>query len=130
MNTILAITYTFLLSFCPLDNYGLGDGRDNHTNATHVQFELGLDIFDTVRVYTGEETFQVKANNLFNWSPYIQSYFIGAEYHKDFNEKFCLSAGVYHKCQHPISCWGEQESVFNSVRTEIYVNASGKLDIF
>lgn len=130
MNTFLAITYSFLLSFCPQDEIGLGRVSINPKNATRVQYELGLDLFDCVRIYTGEETLQCPKGNIFNWYPYTNAYFLGLEYHHEFDEKLNLSAGVSHRCQHPVYTWGVQNSDFNSARTEIYINISGKLDIF
>lgn len=130
MNTFLAITYSFLLSFCPYDSVGFSTASIRQENATRVEFELGLDLFGMVRLYTGEETMQVADPNIFDWFPYSQAYFIGAEYHHEFDEKLCLSAGVSHRCQHPISAWGKRKTLFNSTRTEIYIKISGKLDIF
>lgn len=130
MNTFLAITYSFLLSFCPQDEMGIGDVSMTPNNPTRVQYELGLDLFDCVHIYTGEETLQVVDGTIFNWFPFTQSYFVGVEYHKTFGEKLSLSSGVSHRCQHPVSAWGEQKNNFNSSRTEIYVKVSGKLDIF
>ena len=95
-----------------------------------VQFELGVDILDCVKLYAGEETFQIMGGSLFNWLPYTQSYFVGAEFHKEFSEKLNLMAGVRHKCQHPCEAWNKQKSNFNSTRTEIYVGVSGKINIF
>lgn len=130
MNTFLAITYSFLLGFCPAEDIGMGNNIEYYDNATHVRFELGLDLFDMVRVYTGEETLQIAEPNIFRWMPYTQAYIIGAEYHKEFDEKLSLKAGVSHRCQHPMNAWGVQKSNFNCARTEIYVKVSGKLDIF
>lgn len=130
MNTILAITYTFLLSFCPYDNIGVGNNSTHHDNATHVQYELGADLFNTVRLFTGEETYQVPFSDFFSWTPYSQVYYVGVEYHHEFDEKLSVSAGATHTCQHPLNVWGTQKSDFNRGKTEIYVKVSGKLDIF
>lgn len=130
MNTFLAITYSFLLSFCPYDEVGFGTTSIQQDNATRAEFELGLDLFNMVHLYTGEGTMQVADPNIFDWFPYTQTYYLGAEYHHEFDEKLCISAGVNHRCQHPLNAWGEQKSNFNSARTEIYVKVSGKLDIF
>ena len=119
-----------MLSFCPYDAVGFNETFECFDNATHVQFELGVDILDRVKLYAGEETFQVKDGNITNWFPYSQSYWLGAEYHKDFDEKLTLKAGVRHNCQHPCEAWGEQKSTFNSARTELYVGFSGKVNIF
>ena len=130
MNGLLAITYAFMLGFCPYDNNGIEKTIEHFDNATHVQFELGIDVLDCVKFYAGEETLQTMDGSLFNWFPYTQNYFVGMEYHKDFNEKLTLKAGVKHNCQHPCEAWGEQNSTFNSARTEIYLGVSGKIEIF
>lgn len=130
MNNFLAITYAFMLGFCPYDEVGTNGNIEHFDNATHVQFELGVDILDRVKVYAGEETFQIVKSNIFDWFPYTQSYFVGAEFHKDFSEKLNLRAGVRHNCQHPCEAWGKQKSTFNCARTEIYVGISGKVNIF
>ena len=129
MNNFLAITYAFMLGFCPYDEVGINETVEHFDNPTHVQFELGINVLDCVKLYAGEETLQV-ADSLFNWIPYTQSYFVGVEYHKDFSEKLALSAGVRHNCQHPCKAWDKQNSTFNSARTEIYLGVSGKVNIF
>lgn len=130
MNNFLAITYAFMLGFCPYDQVGVKENSEHFYNATHVQFELGIDILECVKVYAGEETLQTMHDSLFNWTPYTQNYFVGAEFHKDFGEKLTLKAGVKHSCQHPCEAWREQKSTFNSARTEIYIGVSGKINIF
>lgn len=130
MNNFLAITYAFMLGFCPVDQFGTNKSVESYENTTHTQFELGIDLFNSVHLYGGEETFQSAHSSLFNWYPYTQSYWVGAEYHKTFNEKFSLIAGMNHRCQHPVDTWTEQVSTFNSSRTEIYIKLSGKVDIF
>ena len=130
MNDILAITYAFMLGFCPYDSVGIDGTVEHFENATHVQFELGVDILDCVKLYAGEETLQVMDGGFFRWFPYTQNYFLGAEFHKDFSEKLTLRAGVKHNCQHPCEAWGEQKGTFNCARTEIYLGVSGKINIF
>lgn len=130
MNNLLAITYAFMLGFCPYDEVGFNKTFERFDNATHVQFELGVDVIDCVKFYAGEETLQTKCSSIFDWFPYTQSYFVGMEYHKDLGEKLTLRAGVKHNCQHPCKAWGEQNSKFNSARTEIYLGVSGKVEIF
>ena len=130
MNNFLAITYAFMLGFCPYDDVGCNETFEHFEDPTHVQFELGVDVFDCVKVYAGEETLQIMNGNLFSWLPYTQSYFVGAEFHKDFSEKLTLNAGVKHNCQHPCKSWNKQKSTFNCARTEIYLGVSGKVDIF
>jgi hypothetical protein len=135
MNNLLAITYAFMLGFCPIDgvaidNVDIGRHIENVYNSTHVQFELGAELFDTVRLYAGEETLQVAYDSLFNWFPYTQSYWVGLEYYKDFNDKLSLKIGVSHKCQHPLKVFDIQYSIVNFGRTEIYLEVSGKVNIF
>lgn len=130
MNSLLAITYAFMLGFCPIDSVGTNGTVECFNDATHVQFELGVDIFDCVKLYAGEETLQTPCGSLFNWFPYTQSYFVSAEFHKDFSEKLNLSLGIRHNCQHPCEAWEEQKSTFNCARTEIYLKFSGKVNIF
>ena len=130
MNNFLAISYAFMLGFCPYDEVGINETIERFDNATHVQFELGVDLLDCVKFYAGEETLQTMEGSLFNWYPYTQSYFVGMEYHKDFGEKLALRAGIKHNCQHPCEVWGLQKSTFNSARTELYLGFSGKVNIF
>jgi hypothetical protein len=133
MNNFLAITYAFMLGFCPVDSVAIDsvDIRqvDNVYNSTHVQFELGAELFDSVRFYAGEETLQVAYDSLFNWFPYTQSYWIGLEYYKDFSDKLSFKAGVSHKCQHPLKVFDIKYSVLNMARTEIYMSISGRIGI-
>lgn len=126
----LAITYAFMLGFCPHEEVGVNKTMERFVNATHVQFELGVDILDRVKLYAGEETLQIPNDSIFNWCPYTQNYFAGIEYHKDFGEKLALRAGIKHNCQHPCDAWGKQKSTFNSARTEVYVGVSGIVNIF
>ena len=130
MNNILAITYAFLLGFCPYDTVSTNGNIERFDNATHVQFELGVDVLNCIKLYAGEDTFQIPSGSLFNWYPYTQNYFLGAELHKDFGEKLNLSLGVKHNCQHACESWGVQKSTFNCARTEIYLGVSGKIHIF
>ena len=130
MNNFLAITYAFMLGFCPIDSAGTNGTVEYFNNATHVQFELGVDILDCVKLYAGEETLQTMHNSLFSWNPYTQSYFVGMEYRKNFGEAFSLCTGIKHNCQHPCESWGKQNSTFNCSRTEIYLGVSGKTYVF
>ena len=130
MNSFLAITYAFLLSYCPVDSYSTTLGIEEYKNATHVELELGLQILDCINVYAGEETYQVPCNNFFSWFPYTQSYWLGAEYTKSFSDKINLKAGIKHKCQHPVNCWGVQLSGYNRSVTELYVSMTGKIKLF
>lgn len=130
MNNFLAITYAFMLGFCPYDDVGTNETVECFKNATHVQFELGIDAFECVKVYAGEETFQTMNENLFSWFPYTQSYFVGMEFHKELGEKLSIAGGVKHNCQHPLNSWSKQHSTFNSSRTELYLKVSGKINIF
>lgn len=126
----LAITYAFMLGFCPIDSFGTDGTVECFNDTTHVQFELGVDVLDCVKIYAGEETFQTMNGSLFSWCPYTQSYFVGMEYHKDFGENLALSTGIRHDCQHPCDAWGKQKSTFNSAKTELYLGVSGKIKIF
>lgn len=133
MNSFLALTYAFMLSYCPIHEVGLNDALECHQEPTHVSLELGLDLFDCVHVYTGEETFQVMYDGLFCWCPYSQSYWVGLEYHKDFSDALNLKVGVTHKCQHPLNAWSqktEKISDYNFAITELYIGVEGKFDLF
>lgn len=131
MNTILAITYSFFLSYMPMHDIGFNiEKSERFRNSTHVEFMIGADIFDMVHIYGGEETYQQPHNNFFNWQPYRQSYIIGAEWHKEFEDTLKIKSGVRHKCTHPINCWNKQLSKSNESFTEIYIDVSGKLNIF
>jgi hypothetical protein len=130
MNSLLAITYAFMISCCPYHNIGYGEEVEEHTQPTHVVYQLGVDVCDCLEFYTGEETYQVQEGSLFTWLPYSQSYWLGVEYHKEFGDELELSAGIKHKCQHPTYCCGRQESKFDYACTELYVGVKGKFDIF
>ena len=129
MNTLLALTYSFLLATMPSDNVGLKGEREAHRNATQVTYELGLKIADTVHLYTGEETKQTMAEGIFNWLPYQQTYYLGAEYCHSFSQRFELKAGVKHECSHPANCWDVQESTFDSAYTQWYIKLSGEIPL-
>ena len=130
MNNLLAITYAFMLAYCPYDNTSMGEIQEFYQDATHVEFELGLKVFDMISVFAGEETLQVMDGSITNWKPYTQKYWLGAEYGKEFNKKFCINAGIKHYCQHPIDNWNQSSSVYNASRTELYLKLSGQVDIF
>ena len=131
MDSILAITYSFLLSFMPYHTLSLDMVQgEYYKNSTHVQFELGLDVKDMFRFYGGEETYQLPYPTIFSNYPYTQTYWIGAEFHKEFNDGFNLKFGVNHKCKHPLNCWNEQLSNSNEAYTEIYIDISGKIKVF
>ena len=101
---------------------------ETYKNATHVQFELGLDFKDLIRVYGGEETYQIP-HDMFNYVPYRQSYWIGLEIHKEFNDSFEIKGGITHKCTHPVNCWNKMLSTSNEASTELYISIKGKLDV-
>ena len=130
MNTILAITYSFFLSYIPVHDITSLVKDEKYKNSTHVEFSLGIDIFDVLHVYCGEETYQIPSSPILNFQPYRQSYLIGIEGHKEFNDSFKIKGGVKHKCTHPINCWGSQLSKSDESNTEIYIDVSGKLKIF
>jgi hypothetical protein len=130
MNNFLAITYAFILAYCPCDNYGIGMTQETYRNSTHVRFEVGLQIIDHINLYAGEETLQVSDKHIFDWLPYTQSYYVGMEYEHKFTEGLNLKAGIRHKCQHPVDGWGCQLSQFNHAITEVYLGVSGKINVF
>lgn len=130
MNSFLAITYAFMLSYCPYHNIGLNKVQEYHQDPTHASFQLGIDLFDCVNVYAGEDTFQVMNGNVLSWKPYSQSYWLGLEYHKSFSDALNLSVGVTHKCQHSLDAWGEKISGYDFAITELYIGVEGKFDIF
>ena len=130
MNSFLAVTYALMLAYCPYDNYRVGTIQEKYQNATHAQIEIGLQIFDCINAYAGEETFQIPNEGITNWTPYTQSYYIGIEYEYKFVEGLSLKAGIKHECQHPVNSWREQLSQFDHATTEVYLGASGKIDVF
>ena len=134
MNTILAITYSFFLSYMPVHDITTSTskfptGLEKFKNTTHVEFTLGIDVFDIVHIYCGEETYQ-KPITFFDYCPYRQSYLIGIEGHKEFNDSFKIKGGIRHKGVHPVNCWGKQLSTSNEASTEIYIDISGKFNLF
>lgn len=131
MNNFLAITYAFMLAYSPSHNIGMGaKNAEYYEHETHVVMEVGLELFNCVNLYAGEETYQVPEQNIFNWCPYTQSYWLGAEYEARFNEKLNLKAGIRHKCQHPVECWQVQKSKYDNAYTELYVSVQGKVNLF
>lgn len=136
MNTFLAITYSFFLSWVPMQTLGASNPvldksiSEHYFNATHVEFQLGLDLFNAVHLYTGEGTYQVPDHSFWNWEPYRQIYWLGIEYYHEFNDSLNLKAGVNHRCSHPVSCWSTPLSVMNDSATEVYIEVSGKLPLF
>ena len=130
MNSLLAITYAFFISYCPYHIIGMDKNIEDYRSPTHAEFELGTTLFDCVNIFAGEETFQVCDNSVLSWSPYSQSYWFGVEYEKSFNDKLVVNAGVKHKCQHPVSCYNRQPSNYNNAITELYIKLSGKIQLF
>lgn len=130
MNNFLAITYAFMLAFCPYDNIGIGEIEELNRNLTDVTIQIGIELFDSLKLYAEEETRQTAGVDLFNWRPYTQVYSLGAEYNKSFNDSFEFYTGVYHKCQHPVACWEKPKSEFNGAYTAFYIGIKGKVDIF
>lgn len=135
MDSIIAITYSFLLTFMPYHHIAISENKvEKHQNPTHVEMQLGVDLFDFVHFYASEETYQVPVGNLkddtFEFFPYRQSYYLGVELHKKFNDSFEITGGVGHKCMHPPLCWNQSMSISNEAYTEIYVNVSGKIKAF
>lgn len=130
-SSILALTYAFTLSFIPLHNVGTGvkESTEEYCNATYVNYELGLEALDMFALYTGESTRQVPNSSIASWKPYNQTYYLGAEVHKEFNEGLFVALGVKHLCSHPVNSWNKQLSSYNESYTEIYISVSGKLDL-
>lgn len=129
MNTILALTYSFMLGFMPFDEFTSTRGTVDMYNATHVSYELGMDIFECVHLFTGEETWQTAESSI-NWCPYRQKYFLGAEYHKEFNEALNLKIGIRHDCAHPIAPWNKSYISSDMSATEMYVKIEGRFDLW
>ena len=130
MNSFLAITYAFMLSYCPYHSIGMNEVQEYYDSPTHATIEIGLDLFECVNVFAGEETFQVVHDSLLNWCPYSQSYWVGLEYHKSFSDALNLKVGVSHKCQHPLYAWSKKKSNYDFAITELYIGVEGKFDIF
>lgn len=138
MNSFLAITYAFSLAFMPYYDISAcqktADDSDavKFENLTWVEYELGLDICNTFRLYTGETTKQIPDGGLYgvtSWFPVQQAYYLGGELHHSF--KYCdLKIGVKHECTHPVQCWDERKTHVNEAYTKIYVGASGRVDFF
>lgn len=128
MNTILAITYSFFLSYVPMYDIGFNKYSETYDNSTHVEFIIGMDVLDMLYFYSGEETYQIPCT-FFDWQPYRQSYLLGTELHKKF-DSFEIKGGIKHKCLHPINSWNNQISTSNESFTEVYINISGKFNIF
>ena len=130
MNSFLAITYSFMLAYCPYDQMVADTQWELYNDVTHVQFELGVDLQNKIRFYAGEETLQTMDGSITNWFSYTQNYWGGAEYREDICDKLTVFIGASHSCRHPLSVWGNQPSNFNTSRTEIYLKVSGKVEIF
>ena len=130
MNNILAITYAFVLAYCPYHNMEVGNVKEKHSNATYVSVQLGIELFECVSFYATEETFQVSNEGIVNWNPYSQSYWVGVEYHKKFNNKLIVKTGYKHMCQHPLNDWKTQLSNYNISYSQLYIGIEGKIDIF
>lgn len=130
MNNFLAITYAFMLAYCPCYNVGVEREKEVYKDSTHAVFQIGVELFNCVDLYAGEETYQVPYENVFKWLPFTQSYWLGVEWHKTFNEKLELYTGIKHKCQHSVNAWNLQLSNFNQAYTELYIGIKGKVDIF
>lgn len=130
-NSILALTYAFTLSFVPLHHVGTGvkENTETYYNATYVNYELGLEALDMFAIYTGESTRQTPGRTIFTWQPYNQTYYLGAEVHKEFNQGLFVALGIKHLCSHPVNCWRNQPSGYNEAYTEVYIGVNGKLDL-
>lgn len=130
MPSFLAITYAFFLAYMPQHNFSTEQTKmQQYNNATQVGYEIGADLFDCVRLYTGEETKQYPIN-ITNWCPYTQEYYLGAEYHKMFNEQLGIKMGVHHRCAHPVFSWNSEANAYNSSITSIYLSIEGRIPVF
>ena len=130
MPSFLAITYAFFLSYMPCHEFSIERNKmQRYTNATQVGYEIGIDLFDCVHLYTGEETKQYPIN-IASWWPYTQGYYLGVEYHKIFNEQLGIKVGLQHRCDHPVTCWGEEENNYNAAVTSIYLSVEGRIPVF
>lgn len=130
MNSLLAITYAFMLSYCPFYSTGMKGIEEKHIDPTGASFQIGIELLDSVDLYAGEDTYQVQNGDIISWKPFTQSYWLGIEYHKSFCDELGLKAGLRHKCVHPVTSWEEQTSTFNSAITELYIGIEGKVNIF
>lgn len=128
MKSLLTIYYLFTVAFLPRQEL-MTDKIERYDNTTHVEFELGVDVYNMVRVFAGEETFQMP-ESIVEYTPYRQAYWVGLEYHKEFNDKLNLEFGIQHKCTHPVNSWKEQLSKDNETFTEVYLTLSGKIGVF
>lgn len=129
VNSLLAITYSFTLGYLPSHDTTQLTGYKKHYNGTEVQFELGADLLDHFLVYAGEQTYQTPDKSLFDWEPYQQTYYLGAEFHWEFEEKLNLKLGVKHSCTHPIDCWSKNNESRNEALTELYFGISGRIKL-
>lgn len=130
MNSLLAITYAFILSCCPFYSTGMEGIKEEHIDSTRAYFQIGIELFDSLDLYAGEDTYQVQNGDITNWKPFTQSYWLGVEYHKTFCDELGIKAGLRHKCRHPVTIWEEQTSSLNSAVTELYIGIEGKVSIF
>lgn len=128
MKSWLVITYFFAFAFLPKQELTSAT-PEVYDNSTHVEFELSADVYNMIRIFGGEETYQMPEDDL-SFTPYRQAYWIGLEYHKEFKDSLSLRFGIQHKCTHPVNCWERQLSKNNEDFTEIYVSLSGKVTIF
>lgn len=130
MNGFLAITYAFMLSFCPYQEMEIGHEFEHFDKSTHTEITIGLELFNCVNLFAGEGTYQVSNVGITSWRPYTQKYIVGVEYHKTFNDKLKLKVGYKHECHHPVEEWKIQLSTYNYCCSELYVGIEGKIDIF
>ena len=128
MKDLLVIYYLFAFAFLPKQEL-TSKQTEVYNNTTHIEFELSADVYNMIRVFGGEETYQLPEKNL-SFNPYRQAYWIGLEYHKEFNNSLSLRFGVQHKCTHPVNSWEKQLSKNNEDFTEIYVSLSGRVKVF
>lgn len=128
MKTILALIYMFNVSTMPFYYVGFNNEYIHFENSNSVNFMLGIDVYDVFTFYGGEDTKQNK-ENLFNWYPYNQEYYVGGFFHYDFNESLKLKLGIDRRCSHPLNCWDRQDCDFNSASCSIYLTVEGKIPL-
>lgn len=129
MKSLLALVYLFSASWIPFSDYGMKDFTVSYKDTTSVNFELGLELYDFVKVYGGEKTYQSKEKDL-SFSVYEQQYYCGIDCHYAFSESMKLSAGLYRQCTHPLNAWDEPYGCNDSASLDVYIQLEGKIKLF
>lgn len=128
MNSIFAIVYAFGLSYMPINQVGLNKRIESFHNSTKVEFMLGLEVLDMFTLYGGEQTTQQMDNSLFNWLPINQMYFVGLQFHKQFNNTI-FTVDIKRTCSHPVKSWDKPSSSYNTASFEINLSVKGKFNL-